>query len=151
MKHKKTSKDKNTSIDFDYNYWFSKPDVSIFRTKVGLSSEIVKTIATLKKEPQWMCDLRLKSYKHFKKATMPNWGADLSQIDFDKITYFARSTENQLKSWEELPKEIKDTYDKIGVPAAEKNFLAGVSAQYDSEVVYESVQKELNKIGVIFF
>lgn len=150
MKNKTSENKGNDIVDFDYKFGFSKKDVSIFKTKRGLTESIVKTISKVKKEPKWMMDLRLKSFNHFKTTKMPEWGADLSQINFDNITYFARSTENQLESWEDLPKEIKDTYDKIGVPQAEKNFLAGVSAQYDSEVVYESVKKELTKQGVIF-
>jgi Fe-S cluster assembly protein SufB len=97
-----------------------------------------------------MTDLRVKSYKIFLEKQMPEWGADLSGINFDEITYFARATKDQSDSWEDLPEEIRETYDKIGVPEAERNFLAGVSAQYDSEVVYEKVQEQLGKQGVIF-
>lgn len=97
-----------------------------------------------------MTEFRLKAYEVFKKKPMPTWGADLSRIKFDDIYYYIKPTKNQASTWEELPKEIKETYDRIGVPEAEKKFLAGVSAQYESEVVYESISKELNKLGVIF-
>jgi len=97
-----------------------------------------------------MKEFRLKAYESYKKRKIPKWGADLSKIDFDDIYYYIKPTEKQVNSWEDLPKEIKDTYDRIGVPEAEKNFLSGVSAQYESEVVYESINKELNKRGVIF-
>src|SRR3989344_5302766 len=137
-------------MDFDYKYGFAMPDTSVLKIPKGISEAIVKTISQHKKEPRWMTDIRLKAYGIFLEKKMPSWGADLSSIDFDNITYFARATNKQFDSWEDLPTEIKETYDKIGVPEAEKNFLAGVSAQYDSEVVYESVQKELSKKGVIF-
>jgi Fe-S cluster assembly protein SufB len=110
----------------------------------------VKEISAYKKEPKWMTDFRLKAFDIYKESKMPSWGADLSDIPFDDIVYFATSTEKQMDSWEDLPSEIKDTYDRIGVPQAERDFLAGVSAQYDSEVVYESIKKELDAIGVIF-
>ena len=97
-----------------------------------------------------MTDFRLKSYKIFLEKKMPTWGGDLSKIKFDEIYYYLRSTDKQVNSWEDLPAEIKETYDRIGVPEAEKKFLAGVSAQYESEVVYESINKELDKQGVIF-
>lgn len=104
----------------------------------------------MKQEPVWMTEQRLKAYEIFKKKPMPTWGADLSRINFKDIYYYIRSTDKQVSSWEELPKEIKETYDKIGIPEAEKKFLSGVSAQYESEVVYESINKELAKKGVLF-
>ncbi|KKP85768.1 MAG: FeS assembly protein SufB, partial [Candidatus Roizmanbacteria bacterium GW2011_GWA2_35_8] len=123
---------------------------SVFRVKKGINEEIVSQISKIKKEPLWMKEFRLKSYLFFKKSKMPEWGADLSKIDFENIFYYIRATDKAMNSWEDLPSEIKETYDRIGVPEAEKNFLAGVSAQYESEVVYESIQKELTKQGVIF-
>ncbi|KXK12212.1 MAG: FeS cluster assembly protein SufB [Microgenomates bacterium OLB23] len=138
------------NLDFDYKYGFSMPDTSIVKFPKGINEDIVRQISKVKNEPAWMTDLRVKSYHIFLEKQMPQWGADLSSINFDEITYFARSTKEQSTSWEDLPAEIKETYDKIGVPEAERNFLAGVSAQYDSEVVYESVQKTLNAQGVIF-
>lgn len=138
------------NLDFDYKYGFSKPQNYSFKAKKGLNKEVIKQISLMKKEPVWMKEFRLKSYEIFKQKKMPNWGADLSKIDFDNIYYYIKPTDKQVNSWEELPKEIKDTYDKIGVPEAEKKFLAGVSAQYESEVVYESINKLLDKQGVIF-
>lgn len=138
------------NLDFDYKYGFAMPEKPLYKTKRGLSQGIIKEISAVKTEPQWMTDFRLKSFEIFKKKDMPSWGADLSDIDFNDIVYYSSSADRQMDSWDDLPEEIKRTYDKIGVPEAEKNFLAGVSAQYDSEVVYESIQKELTKQGVIF-
>lgn len=137
-------------LDFDYKYGFSMPEHSVHKSKVGLSKKIVEEISHIKGEPEWMRDFRLKSYAIFKEKKMPPWGADLSGIDFGKITYYLKATDKQSQTWEDLPKEIRETYDKIGVPEAEKKFLAGVSAQYESEVVYESIDRELKKLGVIF-
>ncbi len=144
------SQAQNDNLNFDYKYGFSMPDASVIKIPKGIDEDVVRHISKIKNEPEWMTDIRVKAYHIFLEKKMPDWGADLSTIDFDQITYFARSTDTQMNSWEDLPQEIKDTYDKIGVPEAEKQFLAGVSAQYDSEVVYESVQKELEKVGVIF-
>lgn len=137
-------------LDFDYKYGFAMEEKPVFKTRRGLSKQTVQDISNYKGEPQWMTDIRLQAYDVFKDKNMPSWGADLSGIKFDDIVYFASSTEKQMDSWEDLPDEIKETYDRIGVPEAEKDFLAGVSAQYDSEVVYESIQKELDKQGVLF-
>jgi Fe-S cluster assembly protein SufB len=126
------------------------PENHVYKAKKGLNEQIVKDISVLKNEPDWMKRFRLKAYNAFKKRKMPDWGADLSKIDFTDIYYYIKPTEKQVNSWNDLPKEIKDTYDRIGVPEAEKNFLSGVSAQYESEVVYESINRELNKRGVIF-
>lgn len=142
---------KKSTVDLgDYQYGFSMPERSVHKTSAGLDAATVREISGVKGEAKWMCDFRLKSYETFIDKPLPRWGADLSAIDFENITYYLKATKEQSATWEDLPKEIKDTYDKIGVPAAEKNFLAGVSAQYESEVVYESVHKELTKLGVIF-
>ena len=138
------------NLQFDYKYGFSMPEKSFFKAKKGLDESVVRQISKIKGEPAWMTEFRLKSYKIFLEKKMPTWGADLSRIKFDNIYYYLKPTETQAKSWDDLPSEIKDTYDKIGVPEAEKKFLAGVSAQYESEVVYESISKELSKQGVIF-
>lgn len=143
-------KTQRSSLDFDYKFGFSMPEKAVYKTKPGLSVAIVKEISRLKNEPKWMRDYRLKAYQIFLDKKMPDWGADLSKIIFEKIIYFVRSTDRQSTSWEDLPADIKETYDRIGVPEAEKKYLSGVSAQYDSEVVYESVQKLLTKQGVIF-
>lgn len=139
-----------TNLDFGYRYGFSMPQKYVFKAKKGLSEDTVRNISFIKQESPWMTELRLKAYAIFKKKPMPEWGADLSEIDFDNIYYYIRSTDKHVNSWEDLPKEIKETYDKIGIPEAEKKFLAGVSAQYESEVVYESINKELTKLGVLF-
>ncbi len=126
------------------------PQNYVYKAKKGLSEKIVEEISFLKNEPKWMRDFRLKSYQIFIKKPLPTWGADLSQINFDDIYYYIKPTDKQAKSWDDLPKEIKETYDRIGVPEAEKKFLAGVSAQYESEVVYESINRYLQSKGVIF-
>ena len=126
------------------------PDISVFKTEKGISAQTVYQISKIKNEPDWMTEIRLKAFEIFRQKKMPDWGADLSRINFDEIVFFSKTTDKVVASWEDLPKEIKETYDRIGVPEAEKKYLAGVSAQYDSEVIYKSVQKELDKIGVIF-
>lgn len=131
-------------------YGFSMPERSVSRTKKGLTEDTVREISSIKKEPEWMLEKRLEGLRHFTEKPMPEWGARLTDIDFDSLTYYLKATENQKTSWDDLPAEIKETYDRIGVPEAEKNFLAGVSAQYESEVVYESVKEELTKLGVLF-
>lgn len=142
--------DDKQQLDFDYKFGFAMPERSSHKTKAGLSADTVAEISGIKEEPDWMREFRLKSYEVFKNKPMPSWGADLSDIDFDAITYYLRATDKQSRSWDDLPPEIKETYDRIGVPEAEKDFLAGVSAQYESEVVYESMNKELERLGVLF-
>ncbi len=139
-----------TNLNFDYKFGFSMPENNVYKAKKGLDKKIVEDISALKNEPVWMKEFRLKAYSSFIKRKMTDWGADLSSIDFADIYYYIKPTEKQVNSWNDLPKEIKDTYDRIGVPEAEKNFLSGVSAQYESEVVYESMNRELQKRGVIF-
>lgn len=141
---------KKKKINFDYKFGFSVKNKNVFVAEKGLNEERVAMISGMKNEPEWMLAKRLQAYAFFKKEKMPEWGADLSTINFDEITYFIRSTDKQVSSWEELPAEIKNTYDRIGVPEAEKKFLSGVSAQFESEVVYEKVQETLEKQGVIF-
>ncbi len=117
----------------------------------GLNEDVVANISKMKNEPQWMLDLRLKALRLFDKKPMPKWGADLSDIDFDNIKYFVRSTERQAQTWEDLPEDIKNTYDRLGIPEAEKaRLVAGVAAQYESEVVYHKINEELERQGVIF-
>ncbi len=135
----------------DYSkYGFSMPDKSVFKTPKGLSEETVRTISRIKSEPEWMLDIRLRAYKAFLEKPMPSWGPDLSDIDFGEITYYVRPSEKKAKTWKELPEEIKKTFDRLGIPEAERNFLAGVGAQYDSEVIYHQTRKELEKKGVVF-
>jgi Fe-S cluster assembly protein SufB len=145
---KSTKNPKN--LNFDYKFGFSMPERAVHKTKVGLNRKIVAEIGTIKNEPKWMRDFRLRAYAVFLDKPMPRFGADLSKINFNAITYYIRATEEQARSWNDLPQEIKETYDRIGVPEAEKKFLAGVSAQYESEVVYESISRELDKQGIIF-
>jgi Fe-S cluster assembly protein SufB len=137
-------------IDDTYKYGFHKPENYVYKSEKGLSEEVVTRISGYKSEPQWMKALRLRSLAAFYKKSLPMWGADLSHINFDDIYYYIKPIKDRAASWEELPREIKDTYDRIGIPQAEKNFLAGVSAQYESEVVYKSIQDSLHKQGVIF-
>src|SRR5215218_5236339 len=133
-----------------YRFGWSDPDHAVFKPKKGLSEAVVEEISDLKSEPSWMRKFRLKALKHFMARPMPWWGADLSDIDFQNIYYFIRSTEQQANSWEDLPEDIRGTWDKLGIPEAEKKFLGGVSAQYESELVYHKIKEELDKIGVVF-
>ena len=134
-----------------YAWGWSDSDVAGATAQRGLTPEVVANISALKSEPQWMLDLRLKGLKLFDRKPMPSWGADLSGIDFDNIKYFVRSTEKQATSWDDLPADIKNTYDRLGIPEAEKaRLVAGVAAQYESEVVYHKINEELEAQGVIF-
>ena len=134
----------------NYKYGFAMPENFVFRTRKGIDEDIVKEISWHKGEPEWMTEFRVKSYREFVKKPMPAWGADLSGIDFDDIYYYIKPTDKKARSWDDLPPEIKETYDRIGVPEAEKKFLAGVGAQYDSEVIYHSIVKKLEDKGVVF-
>jgi len=134
-----------------YKFGWADSDVAGASARRGLSDEVVRDISARKNEPEWMLERRLRGHKLFRKKPMPTWGADLSGIDFDNIKYFVRSTEKQATSWEELPDDIKSTYDKLGIPEAEKQRLvAGVAAQYESEVVYHKIREDLEEQGVIF-
>jgi Fe-S cluster assembly protein SufB len=148
-----TETDVVKGIREDYKYGFSNPDEAkdyFFKSGRGLNHEIVEAISAHKNEPEWMRKFRHKSLDYFLARPMPTWGPDLSGIDFENIFYYIRPTEKQANSWEDLPAEIKDTWDKLGIPEAEKKYLAGVGAQYESEVVYHKLQEELTKQGVIF-
>ncbi|ACT03229.1 Fe-S cluster assembly protein SufB [Paenibacillus sp. JDR-2] len=134
----------------DYKYGFRDEHKAVFQSGKGLTEEIVRTISEMKNEPQWMLEFRLKSLEQFNKMPMPNWGGDMADLDFNDIQYYVKPSEKQGKTWEEVPQEIKETFDKLGIPEAEQKFLAGVSAQYESEVVYHSMQEDLEKQGVIF-
>ncbi|HET7327288.1 MAG TPA: Fe-S cluster assembly protein SufB [Nocardioidaceae bacterium] len=134
-----------------YEYGWSDSDVAGAGAKRGLSEEVVRDISGKKDEPQWMLDLRLKGLKLFDRKPLPTWGGEVGNIDFDNIKYFVRSTEQQATSWDELPEDIKNTYDKLGIPEAEKQRLvAGVAAQYESEVVYHQIREDLEEQGVLF-
>src|ERR687884_641595 len=134
-----------------YEYGWADADVAGAAAQRGLSEDVVRDISAKKNEPQWMLDLRLKGLKLFGRKPMPSWGAELGNIDFDSIKYFVRSTEKQATTWDELPADIKSTYDKLGIPEAEKQrLIAGVAAQYESEVVYHKIREDLEEKGVIF-
>lgn len=134
----------------DYKYGFHKPENYIFKSKKGLDRGVVENISWHKNEQEWMKQFRLRSLDVFERKPMPTWGANLSTIHFDDIYYYIKPTGKKVSNWDELPADIKDTYDKIGIPEAEKKFLAGVSAQYESEVVYKSIQSMLSRKGVVF-
>jgi Fe-S cluster assembly protein SufB len=144
-------KQKKPSLDLNYKYGFSEPERYVFKAKKGITDDIIKTISAIKKEPEWMREFRLNAYSIFQSKSVPVWGGNLGELKFNDIYYYIRPTESKAPSWEELPSEIKRTYDRIGVPEAEKKMLiGGVSAQYESEVVYKSIQENLSKKGVIF-
>src|SRR2546427_5125866 len=137
-------------IGNDYKYGFHDTEDYFFKSGRGLSKEVVEAISAHKDEPAWMRKFRLKSLEYFEKRPMPRWGGDLSQIDFDNIYYYIKPTEEQANSWEDLPADIKNTWDRPGIPDAERTFLAGAGAQYESEVVYHKLQEKLESQGVIF-
>jgi Fe-S cluster assembly protein SufB len=124
--------------------------VYLQETKRGLTRETVEEISRFKEEPDWMLQYRLRAYDHFLKRALPTWGGDLTKIDFGNIVYYRKPSEREEKSWDDVPDKIKETFERLGIPEAERKFLAGVGAQYDSEVVYHSVKEELTKLGVVF-
>ena len=134
----------------EYQYGFRDEIKAVYQTGKGLSRDVVIEISRIKNEPEWMLNFRLKALEHFEKRPMPRWGANLDELDFNDIQYYVKPSEKQGRTWEEVPAEIKATFDKLGIPEAEQKFLAGVSAQYESEVVYHSIQKDLEAQGVIF-
>ncbi|GAB2544282.1 Fe-S cluster assembly protein SufB [Gracilibacillus alcaliphilus] len=134
----------------EYKYGFHDRDVSIFRTEKGLTRKVVEEISRMKEEPEWMLEYRLKALEQFYKKPMPQWGGDLSELDFDEITYYVKPSERSERSWDEVPDEIKQTFDKLGIPEAEQKYLAGVSAQYESEVVYHNLKEDLENLGIVF-
>src|SRR5919204_4696814 len=137
-------------IGKEYRYGFHDPENYFFKSQKGLSPEVVAAISEHKNEPDWMRKFRLKSLEYFRARPLPQWGGNLGDIDFEDIYYYIKPTEKQANSWEELPADIKDTWDKLGIPEAEKKYLAGVGAQYESEVVYHKLRDELEQQGVIF-
>jgi Fe-S cluster assembly protein SufB len=140
------------NLDMDYSKYDFKDSTEMYvhLSKKGLSRDTVIEISKLKDEPQWMLDFRLRSYEIFMKKPMPTWGGDLSGIDFQNIYYYMRATEKVEKNWDDVPENVKNTFEKLGIPEAEKKFLAGVGAQYESEVVYHSLREDLAKQGVLF-
>ena len=134
----------------DYEFGFHDEVKAVFQAERGLSESVVTNISKMKGEPEWMTKFRLKALRHYNSRPMPDWGADLSGIDFDNIFYYLKPSEGQGKTWEDVPPDIKRTFDRLGIPEAEQKFLGGVSAQYESEVVYHSIREDLAKQGVIF-
>jgi len=133
-----------------YKYGFHDKEDYVFRSKRGLDREVVENISRMKNEPQWMLDFRLKGLAHFQARPMPTWGADISGLNLDNIFYYVKPTEGSKGSWDDVPDTIKNTFNKLGIPEAERKFLAGVGAQYESEMVYHSILENLEKQGVIF-
>ena len=140
----------NLNMDYSKYDFKESTEMYVHLSKKGLSKEVIKEISSLKDEPQWMLDFRLRSYEVFMKKPMPNWGPDLKVIDFQNIYYYAKASEKTEKNWDDVPPEVKRTFDKLGIPEAEKKFLAGVGAQYESEVVYHNLREDLAKQGVLF-
>jgi Fe-S cluster assembly protein SufB len=134
----------------EYQYGFRDKDVSVYNTGKGLTEEVVREISRIKGEPEWMLEFRLNAFHTFEKLPMPKWGPDLSDLDFSDYTYYIRPAKEKESSWDEVPETIKNTFDRLGIPEAEKKFLAGVSTQYESEVVYHNMLDEVQQKGVIF-
>jgi Fe-S cluster assembly protein SufB len=139
-----------TGVKDDYQYGFHDVEKPFFKSARGLNHGVIDQISDQKNEPQWMRDFRHQALDIFYSKPMPSWGADLSGIDFDEIFYYLRPSEGQGKTWDDVPENIKNTFERLGIPEAERKFLAGVGAQYDSEVVYHSLRQEWEKLGVIF-
>ncbi|MCQ2741837.1 MAG: Fe-S cluster assembly protein SufB [Bacilli bacterium] len=137
-------------LEKDYKYGFKDKDTTVLNTGKGLNEDIVREISSLKGEPEWMTEFRLKAYRAFVKMPLPKYGPDLSGLDYDSYTYFTRPSNKEEKSWDKVPETIKNTFQKLGIPEAEQKYLAGVSTQYESEVVYHNMLKEVEDKGVIF-
>lgn len=136
----------------DYKFGFHDPENYVFKSEKGLTEDIVRRISSMKNEPEWMLDFRLRAYRLFMDRPMPNWGNDefLNQIDFGNIHYFVRASEKQGRNWDEVPDDIRKTFDRLGIPEAEQKFLAGVTTQYESETVYHSLREDLTRQGILF-
>lgn len=134
----------------EYKYGFHDEDISVYKTGKGLSEEVIRNISQKKQEPSWMLEYRLQAFHQFEKMPIQNWGPDLSNLNFDDYTYYIKSSDKTENKWEDVPETIKDTFDKLGIPEAEKDFLAGVTTQYDSEAVYHNMLEEVESKGVIF-
>jgi len=140
------------NLDMDYSKYDFKDSTEMYvhLSKKGLTKDTVREISQMKEEPEWMLNFRLRSYDIFMKKPMPQWGGDLNKIDFQNIYYYAKASEKTEKNWDDVPENVKNTFDKLGIPEAEKKFLAGVGAQYESEVVYHNLRDDLAKQGVLF-
>ena len=134
----------------DYKYGFNDGDVSVFKTKQGLNEDVIREISRVKQEPEWMLNFRLEAFKNFQNIKNPNWGPNLEFLNFNDYTYFIKSSKNTEDNWDDVPDKIKSTFDKLGIPEAEKKFLSGVTTQYDSEAVYHNMLKEVTDQGVVF-
>ena len=134
----------------EYQYGFKDDITPVFTTGEGLTEEIVRAISAAKNEPEWMLEFRLNAYKIYRKLEMPKFGPDLSKLDFEHINYFRRDTDKVARDWDDVPEDIKKTFDRLGVPEAERKYLAGSSAQYESEVVYHNIKEDFEKMGIIF-
>lgn len=136
----------------EYKAGWHDPDNSTIRFDFGLSEEVVREISNLKNEPEWMTEIRVRAFKHFMKRPMPTWGnmSMLEEIDFDNICYFLRSSDSTKNDWDDVPDDIRNTFERLGIPEAEQKWLSGVTAQYESETVYHSIREDLEKQGVIF-
>jgi Fe-S cluster assembly protein SufB len=145
-----TAPQHDTRDNYTEKYGFHDTEQHVFKSRKGLNREIVAEISAHKDEPQWMLDYRLKALELFEKKPLPTWGGDVSHIDFQDIFYYVKPTSEEAKSWEDVPADMKRTFDKLGIPEAEQKFLSGVGAQYDSEVVYHKIKESLEKQGVIF-
>jgi len=150
MMTESSEKDILANMGKDYEHGFSDPDRSSFKSRKGLDEEVIRQISAFKEEPAWMLEFRLKAYRHFLERPMPTWGPDLSGLDLDEIYFYVRPEEIDQKSWDDVPDTIKNTFDRLGLPEAEQKYLAGVGAQYDSEMVYHNINEHLEKQGVIF-
>ncbi len=138
------------NADYATKYGFNVPEKFVFKSRKGLNKEIVEEISRIKNEPEWMAKFRLRSLDIFMRKSMPKWGADLSSINFDDIYYYLKPTEQKAKTWEDLPQEIRNTFDRLGIPEAERKFLGGVGAQYESENLYHSLREDLTRKGILF-
>ncbi len=152
MEKKNNDNNELKSISEEYKYGFKTEEKYKFKSGKKLTEELVRAISEFKKEPEWMLEFRLKAYHAFKKMPMPWWGNTelLNTVDFDNIHYYIKPEKDHEKSWDDVPDEIKETFDKLGIPEVERKFLAGVTAQYESEVVYHSIKKEFEKLGIVF-
>ncbi|MFQ6012395.1 MAG: Fe-S cluster assembly protein SufB [Thermoplasmata archaeon] len=138
-------------VDRDYSKYGFRDDIEyVYKAPKGLSEKMVRDLSAMKKEPAWMLKMRLRGYRHFLERPMPNWGGDLRRLNFGDMSYYLKPSEKEERSWEEVPDKIRETFDRLGIPEAERKFLAGVGAQYDSEVVYHKTLKHLEEKGVVF-
>ncbi|HEV3129258.1 MAG TPA: Fe-S cluster assembly protein SufB, partial [Solirubrobacteraceae bacterium] len=142
---------RDINADYTERYGFHDAENYLYKAPKGLSRELVEKISEFKSEPQWMREFRLKALDHFLARPQPTWGSPLlAEVDYDNIHYFVRASERAERSWDDVPDDVKKTFDRLGIPEAERKFLSGVGAQYESEVVYHQVREDLEKQGVIF-